>query len=229
MSAIPIQRIRIWSGALRLCHWLLAAALLTALLTGWMPGHEAQRTAATSRDLHLTAGYLLGLTLVLRVVLLFTGRAPTDRWRDCLPLTRPHWLGMRDMLIFYASLGRAHLPGYYGHNPLWGPVYLLMFGVLTGAVATGLVLASVDPALRLSLATTPYWLGYTLPEWHAGLALVLTGFAALHVASVFLHDARGTASEISAMVHGHKIFLLPRSPQDLTRPIRIVRPDRNSE
>jgi len=229
MSAIPIQRIRIWSGALRLCHWLLAVSLLTALVTGWMLGHEAQQTAATSRDLHLTAGYLLGLTLVARIVLLFIGRAPADRWRDCLPLTRQHWLGMRDMLIFYASLGRAPLPGYYGHNPLWGPVYLLTFGVLTAAVATGLVLASAEPALRLSLAATPCWLGYSLPEWHSVLALILGGFAALHVASVFLHDARGTTSEISAMVNGHKIFLLPRTPQDLTRPIRIVRRNGNTE
>jgi hypothetical protein len=35
------------------------------------------------------------------------------------------------------------------------------------------------------------------------------------VLSVFLHDARGTSSEISAMVNGHKIFLPARSPQEL--------------
>lgn len=209
---------------MRLCHWLLAASVLTLLLSGWVLGSEALPKATYWHDAHLTAGYLLWLTLVVRIVLLFTGRAPTDRWRDCLPLTRQHWLGVRDMLIFYVSLGRAPLPGYYGHNPLWGPVYLLIFGVLGSAIATGLVLAWADPTLLPSLKATPYWRGYTLPEWHTGMALTVGGFSVLHVLSVFLLDARGTASEISAMVNGHKIFLLPHSAQDLTARIKIVRP-----
>jgi len=229
MSAIPIQRIRIWSRLLRLCHWLLAVTVLTLLLSGWTLGNDPLPASDSWRDAHVTTGYLLGLTLVVRIVLLFAGRVPTDRWRDCLPFTRQHWLGMRDMLVFYASLGRAPLPGYYGHNPLWGPLYLLSFGVLAGAVATGMLLASADPAQYGLLTAAPWWLGYTLREWHGVLALTLGGFAALHIASVFLHDARGTASEISAMVNGHKIFLLPHSPQDLARPIRIVRPERTDK
>lgn len=229
MSTIPIQRIRIWSVALRLSHWLLAASVVTLLLSGWILGSEMPTKSVHWRDVHLTAGYLLGITLAFRVALMFTGRAPTDRWRDCLPLTRQQWLGMRDMLIFYASLGRVPLPGYYGHNPLWGPVYLLLFGVLGGAIASGLALVSAKPATLLQLGATPFWLGYTLPEWHAALALVTAVFAALHVLSVFAHDTRGTASEISAMVNGHKIFLPPRSAQDLTAQIKIVRPGRSAE
>jgi len=229
MSTVPIQRTRIWSSVLRSSHWLLAAGALTLLLSGWMPGGEALLKPGSWRDAHLTAGYVLGITLAFRIALLFTGRAPTDRWRDCLPLTRQQWLGMRDMLIFYASLGRAPLPGYYGHNPFWGPMYLLIFGVLGGAVASGLALIAADRATLLQLENTPFWLGYTLPEWHAGLAIVTGVFAALHTLSVFAHDARGTASEISAMVNGHKIFLLPRSAQDLTAQIKIVRPGRRTE
>jgi Ni/Fe-hydrogenase 1 B-type cytochrome subunit len=226
MSTIPIQRIRIWSGALRVSHWLLAASVLTLLLSGWALTSDVLRKPDTWRDAHLSAGYLLGITLAFRIALLFAGRAPTDRWRDFLPLTRQQWLGMRAMLIFYVSLGRAPLPGYYGHNPLWGPAYLLIFGVLGGAIATGLVLATAGPELLPQIEATPYWLGYTPPEWHDGLAVATAVFAALHVLSAFAHDARGTASEISAMVNGHKIFLPPHTARDLAARIKIVRPGR---
>ena len=79
-------------------------------------------------------------------------------------------------------------------------------------VATGLLIVRHDPSSLLQLAATPWWLGWTLPEWHAGLAWFTGGFSVAHVLSVFLHDARGTTSEISAMVNGHKIFLPTRSP-----------------
>jgi Ni/Fe-hydrogenase 1 B-type cytochrome subunit len=229
MSTIPIQRVRTWSTALRLCHWLLAAGVLVLLASGWLLTSQAPATGKYWRDAHLTTGYLLGLTLVIRIALLFTGGTPTDRWRDFLPLTRQHWLGIRDMLVFYASLGRAPLPGYYGHNPLWGPIYLLFLGILCGAIATGLPLAMAGSTGQSPFAAATEWLGYTLPEWHAGLALVTSGFVAFHILAVFLHDARGTASEISAMINGHKIFLLPRSVQDLARRINAVPPRRGGD
>lgn len=212
MATTPIQRVRVWSAGLRSSHWLLAAGVLTLLVSGWRL--SLGNAPAGWRDAHLTAGYLLGIALVFRVALLLAGRTPTDRWRDCLPLTRLHWQGARDMLLFYVSFGRARLPAWYGHNPLWGPLYLLLFGLLTGGAITGLLLARAPAGDALWLAATPAWLGWTLPEWHAGLAQAIAGFVAAHVASVFLHDARGTSGEISAMVNGHKTFILPPVPPE---------------
>jgi Ni/Fe-hydrogenase 1 B-type cytochrome subunit len=216
MRSIPVQRVRIWSTALRTSHWLMAVCALALLLSGWMPRGETVAVSGSWRDVHLTAGYVLAAVLLFRIALLFVGRTPTERWRDCLPLHRRQWLGMRDMLLFYISLGRAPLPAYYGHNPLWGPVYLFLFLVLSFGITTGVLITGHDPQALLQMAATPWWLGWTLPEWHAGLARVIGGFAAAHVLSVFLHDARGTASEISAMVNGHKVFIPPRLPQDST-------------
>jgi Ni/Fe-hydrogenase 1 B-type cytochrome subunit len=212
MATTPIQRVRVWGAGLRASHWILAASVLVLLASGWRLalGH----VPAGWRDAHLTSGYLLGLALVFRIALLFTGRTPTDRWRDCLPLTRPQWQGVRDMLLFYVSFGRARPPAWYGHNPLWGPVYLLLFALLAGGTITGLLLARVPAGDALWLAATPGWLGWTLPEWHAGLAQAITGFTGAHVASVFMHDARGTSGEISAMVNGHKTFILPPVPPE---------------
>jgi len=222
MNAIPIRRIRVWSGAMRIGHWTLALCVLALLFSGWALSLGLDKPQPW-RDVHVTAGSILGVVLLFRIVLLFAGRAPTDRWRDCLPLTRQQWHGARAMLVFYLSLGRVPLPAWYGHNPLWGPLYLLLFALLGLSVATGLLIARHDPPSLQQLAATPWWLGWTLPEWHTGLAWVIGGFSVAHVLSVFLHDARGTTSEISAMVNGHKIFLPARSPQDLTAQIDDAR------
>ena len=223
MSAIPIQRTRVWSGALRVGHWVLALCVLALLISGWALSLSLADKLQPWRDVHVTVGAMLGIALLFRIVLLVAGRTPTDRWRDCLPLTRQQWHAARAMLVFYLSLGRVPLPAWYGHNPLWGPFYLLLFAVLGLGVVTGLLIAQHDPQSLLQLAATPWWLGWTLPEWHTGLAWVTGGYSVAHVLSVFLHDARGTTSEISAMVNGHKIFLPTRSPQDLSARIEDVR------
>ncbi len=217
-----MQRTRVWSGALRVGHWLQVLCVLALLISGWRLSPGLADQPLPWRDVHVTAGAVLGIVLLFRIVLLFTGRTPTDRWRDCLPLTRRQWFGARATLVFYLSLGRLPLPAWYGHNPLWGPLYLLLFAVLGLSVATGLLIARHDPQSLLQLAATPWWLGWTLPEWHAGLAWVIGGIGVAHVLSVFLHDARGTTGEISAMVNGHKIFLPARSPQELAARIDVL-------
>lgn len=215
MNTIPMQRARVWSIGLRVGHWLMALCVLALLSSGWALSLGLADKPQSWRELHVTAGSLLGIVLLFRIALLFAGRTPTDRWRDCLPVTLQQWQGIRAMLLFYLGLGRAALPAWYGHNPLWGPLYLLLFAVLGLSAMTGLLIAWQDPQSLLLLAATPWWLGWTLPEWHTGLAWVTGGFGVAHVLSVFLHDARGTTGEISAMVNGHKIFLPARSPQEL--------------
>ena len=216
-----IQRIRVWSAPLRLVHWLMALCVLALLASGWI-GSARLAEAGRWRDLHFTSGYLLAVVIVIRLGLLLRGRAPTDRWRDLLPAGRQQWLGMRDMLLFYMTLGRTTLPGYYGHNPFWGPAYLLLFGLLALGVGTGLALSGHNAQALLALAATPWWLGWTLPEWHAGVAVVLGAFSAAHVLAVFAHDARGSTSEISAMVNGHKVFVVTGQPQQLATRVPIV-------
>lgn len=222
LGPTPIQRVAVWSKGLRISHWLMAACVPTLLPSG-LALRDAAAMAGAWRDVHVTAGYLLGLALLARLVLLFAGRAPTDRWRDCLPRDRQQWLGARDTLLFYLSFGRSPPPVYYGHNPLWGPVYLALFAVIAAATITGALLAGRDPRSLLALTGMPWLFGWTLPEWHAGLAWTVAGFGAAHVLSVFAHDARGTASEISAMVNGHKVFVLPQSPRELAARIDIKR------
>lgn len=224
-----IQRVRVWSTPLRLLHWLLALCVPALLASGWLAGAQLAEPGPW-RDLHLTAGYLTGIGLALRVALLFVGRLPTDRWPDLLPVRGSQWRGMRAVAGFYVRLGRAPLPGYFGHNPLWGPLYVLLFAALAVALASGLALAGHDRATLAALAAEPWWLGWTRPEWHAGSARFVAVVSAAHVLAVFAHDARGTTAEISAMVGGSKYFeplreALPPDAPIVVTPIRRIDPD----
>ena len=129
----PLQRTYVWPAPLRLSHWLMAASSSGLWLSGWLLQH-VPALHLESRDAHLFLAWLLMPALALRLVLLFTGRGSAAGWRDLLP-TR--WQGVRDTLRFYVTLGQLPLPRWYAHNPLWAPLYLLLFLVLLGQIGSG--------------------------------------------------------------------------------------------
>ncbi len=192
-----LQRTYIWSAPLRLSHWLMAISLAGLWLSGWLMQH-VPALHLESRDQHLFLAWLLMPALALRLVLLFTGRGSAAGWRDLLP-TR--WQGMRDTLRFYVTLGQFPLPRWYAHNPLWAPLYLLLFLVLLGQIASG-VLLWLD---RFPLGRDPMTL-------HGPLASVIGGFLILHVLAVMVHDWRSGNSDVSAMLHGYRIFRIEKPP-----------------
>lgn len=207
MQTEKVQRRLVWSAPLRLCHWLMAAAVLTLLATGWLLG-AGTRYAKAAADYHYIAGYVLIAALALRLYLLLLGTG-TAHWRDCLP-ARGQWRAVGATLRSYVSLGRWPLPAWYAHNPLWGPVYLALFGMLAVQAATGL---TIDAPYRLA--------GVGLVTIHAALAQFIGWFAIVHIAAVFVHDALGTGSDISAMINGHRIFILNRPGNLFASRIRV--------
>ncbi len=195
-----VQRVRVWSGGLRLAHWLIALAVLVLLATGWLIG-LAPSLAADASDAHGLAGFVLTLGLALRLYLLVAGSGAA-RWRALVPA--PGDLAKAGMMLrFYLSLGRTPLPRWYAHNPLWVPLYALILLILVAQSATGLLMTH-----------WPLLAGFYLPAVHAFFAPVVLAFSALHVAAVVLHDARGTSADVSAMINGHRIFVIekPETP-----------------
>lgn len=186
-----VQRVAIWSGRLRLSHWLSAVAVLVLLLTGWLMTWTSERQALM-RDLHFVAGYALLLALALRAWLLVSGEA-AEHWRDLIP-RGPQRLAAWHTARFYFSLGRAPLPAWYAHNPLWGPLYLLWWLVLLAQLFTGLA-----PGAAAALGLSP-------GAWHSLLAQAIAILVAAHVAAVFLHDLKGGGADVSAMINGHRCF-----------------------
>jgi Ni/Fe-hydrogenase 1 B-type cytochrome subunit len=202
-----IRRVKVWSGAFRLAHGVIGLSVLCLLLTGWALNTNLAQEPERVLSAHRTAGYVLAGALLLRLYLLFFG-AGAEHWRDILP-RGPQWQAGRAVMRFYLTAGRSPLPAYYAHNPLWGPVYLGLFLLLTGQVFTGVVLANpgVEFVLRPVL---PWTQAPSLLEFHLiGNAIVLA-FTLLHLASVLLQDWKSSGCDISAMVHGIRLFVIDR-------------------
>ena len=117
-----IQRVLVWSGWMRLAHWLIALSVLTLLATGWLV-KLAPSVANSASEAHKLASIGLTLGLILRIWLLIAGPA-TARWNALLPV-RADIDKISAMLRFYLTMGRSPLPKWYAHNPLWAPLYLL--------------------------------------------------------------------------------------------------------
>lgn len=99
------------------------------------------------------------------------------------------------MLRFYVSFGRTPLPRWYAHSPFWAPLYLLLFFVLLIQIISGFLIGSGQYTLLVDL--------HRLHDLNAGIIAV---FTVTHVISVFLHDLKAGSSDISAMIHGYRIF-----------------------
>lgn len=191
-----IRRVAVWSGWLRVAHWSLAGSTLFLLTTGWLIGHSPS-LATEAAELHYLGASLLVFALGLRVFLGFFGKG-AERFEYLLP-RRPEFDAMRASLLFYLSLGKAPLPNWFAHNPLWKPLYLLLFVVLGLAALSGWLMPD-----------TPVIGRFYLPRVHGWLANAVAVITFAHLFSVVLQDVRGQNADISAIVSGSRYFSVDR-------------------
>ena len=197
MESTQFRRVLIWGGWLRLSHACTTLSALALLLTGWLLA-ESPSLAGLAQDVHYTASGFLLFGLVVRIVLMFAGKEH-ERISSLFPASS-ELAAMASTLRFYISLGRTSLPGWYAQNPLWKPVYLLLYIAFIILAATGA--AMPDESLVF---------GFYLPSVHAFWAQVVLWFSVLHIASVFMHDYKNQTTDISAMVNGYRLFIIDGS------------------
>lgn len=193
MQATTVTRVLVWSRWLRLSHWGIALSTIGLCITGLLMNYDLQ-FASDINDLHNIFGGLLLPVLLLRLYLLFFGKG-TDHLSDCESDTHrlsQAWQVMR----YYLTLGKLALPKWYSHNPLWGPLYLVLFFILALAATSGLLL----------LNDVYFFLGISLTDLHHLCYLAIAVFTLLHIPAVFFHDLSGQAADISGMVNGYKLF-----------------------
>lgn len=200
MQSETISRVHVWSRWLRLAHWTLAVSTFGLLASGWLLDKDPVLFAG-ARDYHFIFAALMLPALMIRLYLLFAGKG-TDHLQDC-ELDRLKMKQAWEVIRFYLTLGRAPLPNWYSHNPLWGPVYLLLFLFLTLSAISGL-------ALSKELVS---FVGISLYDLHRLGYYVIVTFVCLHLPAVFSHDLSGQGSDVSAMINGYRIFLIRRPNQ----------------
>ncbi len=215
MDSTTVKRVSVWSGALRLSHWLMAGSVLVLLATGGLLGSGSDRNVQWL-DYHILSGYVLGIGLLLRVYLLFFGRG-ADTLADLIP-RREQRAAAINMLRFYLSLGRQPLPNWYAHNPFWQPVYLFLLVLLLMQVLSGW------------FTDAPYLIaGMKITAWHELGATGIALFCGMHIVAVFLHDLKGTGSDVSAMISGHRIFVIRPVRQEIKTDSQILPLDKISK
>jgi Ni/Fe-hydrogenase 1 B-type cytochrome subunit len=193
MQATTVTRVLVWSRWLRLSHWGTALSTIGLCITGLLMRSDLPISSAIN-DLHNIFGGVLLPFLLLRLYLLFFGKG-TDHLSDCEP--DMHRLSQAwQVARYYLTLGKAPLPKWYSHNPLWGPLYLVLFFTLFLAVVSGLML----------LNGILFFAGIALTDLHQLCYLIVAIFTLLHIPAVFFHDLSGQAADISGMINGHRIF-----------------------
>ena len=194
--AEQIRRVPVWSGWLRVAHWALAGATLLMLVTGWLIAN-APTVAAGAAEVHYLGAAVLVFGLALRLFLGFAGKG-AERLEHLVP--KPSEMtGLRNSALFYLSLGKAPLPNWYAHNPLWKPIYLVWFALLALSALTGWLMPD-----------TPVVGVFYLPRVHQWMANAVFVVTLVHVYSVVLQDLRGQAADTSAMINGHRYFRVER-------------------
>ncbi|MEW8029464.1 MAG: cytochrome b/b6 domain-containing protein [Candidatus Thiodiazotropha sp.] len=193
MQVTNVTRVLVWSSRLRLAHWSLGLSAIGLLISGWLMNNTPLMAQSTA-EIHFMLSGLFLPALLFRLYLLFIGKG-SEHLSSCEP--NLHRLSQAwSVLKFYLTLGRAPLPKWYSHNPLWGPIYLaLFFFMLLIAVSGLMLLKDISMVGRLSFN-----------DLHHFCYQVIATFTLLHITAVFSHELVGKASDISGMINGHRIF-----------------------
>ena len=211
-----VAAVRVSDPVVRVGHWALVAAFAVAYLT-----------EDDLLGIHVWAGYVVGIILVVRLAWGFIGPRYA-RFTDFVRGPRAVFGYLRDLLLFRARR-------YIGHSPGGGAMVVALLVCLAVTVGTGLVLYgkekrsgplaplfSADAGPRTAVVAsaaadekerrrgrTGKAEDKTLEELHdffANLTLILIGF---HVAGVLLASLVHRENLIGAMITGDKRTDLP--------------------
>jgi Ni/Fe-hydrogenase 1 B-type cytochrome subunit len=193
MQKSSVTRVSVWSRWLRVSHWLMGISSLGLIGSGYLISIPSP-PATTIQDIHYLFAALLLPGFLIRLYLLIFGQG-TDHISDCEP--DKHRLAQAwQVTKFYLTLGKAPLPNWFSHNPLWGPFYIGLFFILLLSLISGYAL----------LNDMQFLFGVVMADLHQLTYVIIAWFSLLHIAAVFTHDLSGTASDISGMINGHRIF-----------------------
>jgi cytochrome b len=209
----PATRVVVWDPVVRYGHWLLVASFAVAYLT-------AEEEGGGSELLHVWAGYVVGVTVGLRVLWGFIG-PQAARFRDFL-------YGPVAAVRYFFDLLRGRARRYLGHSPAGGAMVVLLLLFLAGTVGTGLVAYGERGKGPLADTGTPLVAAAyadeekggsqrdlemrrnggdaesVVGELHSALANITLALVILHVLGVGLASVVHRENLVLAMINGRK-------------------------
>ena len=194
----------VWDLPTRLFHWLLVAAVLTALATEFI-------APASWLNWHIAAGYTIATLLLFRLVWALFG---SEYSRVASFLYRP-----RQVIAYLRALLALRPPRHVGHNPAGAAMILALFAVLAGLVVTGFIVLGGQEKQGPFAGVTSFAVGSGVRGLHNLLAYALMAMAVAHLAGVFADERLHKSGLVRAMITGWK-----RVPARLS--VRPARPAR---
>jgi cytochrome b len=169
----------VWSAAVRLGHWALAASVLTAL---WL--HEGG-------PWHERLGYGALAVATWRIAY---GFITSDRYARFGHFVR----GPRKTWAYAVALAAKTEPHHTGHNPLGAWMILALLAAVLLAAASGAL-----------FTTDRFWGNETVLLLHTVAGWSLAVLVPLHVAGAVFTSWRQRENLVKAMVTGEKVVQQP--------------------
>jgi cytochrome b len=173
-GAASLATVKVWDPFVRLFHWTLLAAFIVAFTSG----EEIEW-------LHLAAGYLIAVLVVLRIIWGFVGPRHA-RFSDFL---RPP----RETFAFLRASIALRAPRSLGHNPAGGAMIVVMLTLLIVVSVTGMLLTGDS-----------YWGSEAMEGLHEASVYALIALVMLHLAGVLLTSIEHGENLVRAMITGRK-------------------------
>jgi len=182
------ELIKVWDPFVRLFHWVLALAFVTAFIT-----------EDDFLNLHTLAGYTVISLLLLRLAWGFIG--------SCYARFDNFVYSGKIITTYLMDVFRFKARRYLGHNPAGGAMIILLLIFLLLTTATGLaVYAAGDASGPLAV-----WLAYAGEVWaerfekaHEFFANFTVLLVLIHVAGVLVESLLHRENLVVAMFTGNK-------------------------
>jgi cytochrome b len=184
----PGARVRIWDPFVRLFHWGLVAAVLTAYFT-----------EEDLLGLHTWVGYTVLALIGARLLWGLIGPYHA-RWTSFVR-------GPRVTLAYLSDTLRGQAARHLGHNPAGAA---MVIALLTGLTATAFTGVAVLGAGEAAGPLAPYLQGlspeaaHTLEEVHEWIANLTLLLVPLHLLGVALASLKHRENLVRAMIDGYK-------------------------
>jgi len=200
------QRVKVWDGATRLFHWLLVFLLASA----WITAERGQM------EWHFRCGYAIGALLIFRIVWGFVG-SETSRFSHFLASP---FAAVRHLL----HLTRREPDDQVGHNAAGGWMVLVMLGLVTAQVITGLcgndeagaAIGIEGPLARFvgkDMSDTSISLHYRI------FKLIQLAVVA-HIGAIAAYAILKRHNLLHPMLSGHKLLPIDTQAPHITHPLR---------
>ncbi len=135
------ESVFVWSGKIRLFHWLNVTAILLLIAIGVVILNAKIFGVSTDgkillKTIHVLVGYVFAANLIFRLIVAFTGKT-YERWGKILPFYK----GFIRELIEFSQHKKLR---YKGHNPAGKLMVLALLSLMSVQMVSGLVIAGTD-------------------------------------------------------------------------------------